>query len=487
MFADYVYEKSSAEYSNRVLLFDNDDLESRTKYSEYFAANGFSVIRYQDDLDLRLKHEDAISEENGKYLLLVEKNKYVPYDVMKRYRSFAVSLTNLFPKLNTSAIRDAPKMDYDLLSLAYAENFSDLRDENSTRQFIEKTVYSRINIENYLTEKNAEMHKAAEEAKDHRDWFRVANLKALIDSTAAGCDIEITTDDIHEKFENYILTNFSKLSSTYDREGPVLVSRAMEYMHDNSNKFAVVVMDGMSEFDWQIISRSFAGIHYEKTDIFAMIPTTTSISRQCLLSAKFPVQLQEPWKQSREKNEFMECAAKLGYTPEQTGYERGYDADFSIFVNCAAVIINDVDEMVHSQKQGRKGMYNDIRLLAKQGQLAELVKRLLKSGFDVYITADHGNTPCKGMGKLMKTGVEVETKSRRMIVLKDFADKQKLIEQYKLIDYPKFYLNKEFEYLICGIGSSFDARGDEVMSHGGITLDEVIVPFIKVKAVWNNG
>lgn len=40
MFADYVYEKSSAEYSNRVLLFDNDGLESRTKYSEYFAANG---------------------------------------------------------------------------------------------------------------------------------------------------------------------------------------------------------------------------------------------------------------------------------------------------------------------------------------------------------------------------------------------------------------------------------------------------------------
>ncbi|MBQ5957339.1 MAG: PglZ domain-containing protein, partial [Clostridia bacterium] len=92
-----------------------------------------------------------------------------------------------------------------------------------------------------------------------------------------------------------------------------------------------------------------------------------------------------------------------------------------------------------------------------------------------------------GMGKLMKTGVEVETKSRRMIVLKDFADKQKLIDQYELIDYPKYYLSKEFDYLVCGIGCSFDARGDEVMSHGGITIDEVIVPFIKIKAVENNG
>ena len=42
-----------------------------------------------------------------------------------------------------------------------------------------------------------------------------------------------------------------------------------------------------------------------------------------------------------------------------------------------------------------------------------------KAGFDVYISADHGNTPCVGMGKLMKSGVETETKSHRMVVLKD--------------------------------------------------------------------
>ena len=487
MFADYVYEKSSAEFSDRVILIDSDGLESKTKYSDYFAAQGFQVIRYQDDLHLRLEHEDAVTGESGKYVLLVEHSSYVPYDVLKRYRTYAVSLANLFPKLNAAAIKDAPQMDYDLLSIAYARNFSDLRGEKSTKQFIEGTVYSHSNIEKYLREKNAELHKTAAEAENYKDWCQIANLKALIDSTAAGFDIEITTDDIHQRFVEFILANFGKLSSTIDKNGPVLVSRAMEYMHDHSDKFAIVVMDGMSEFDWHIISQSFDGIRYEKADTYAIIPTTTSISRQCLLSNKYPSQLLEPWKQSKEKNEFIECAKDLGYTTEQIGYERGYDADFSTFVKCAAVIINDVDDMVHAQMQGRLGMFNDISVLSKQGQLAKLVKRLLKKGFDVYVSADHGNTPCIGMGKLMKTGVEVETKSRRMIVLKDFADKQKLIDQYELIDYPKYYLSKEFDYLICGIGCSFDARGDEVMSHGGITIDEVIVPFIKIKAVENNG
>ena len=71
--------------------------------------------------------------------------------------------------------------------------------------------------------------------------------------------------------------------------------------------------------------------------------------------------------------------------------------------------------------------------------------------------------------------------------MKDFADKQGLIDQYEMIEYPKYYLNKEFDYLICGAGRSLDAKGEEVMSHGGITVDEVITPFIKIKAVENNG
>ena len=43
---------------------------------------------------------------------------------------------------------------------------------------------------------------------------------------------------------------------------------------------------------------------------------------------------------------------------------------------------------------------------------------------------------------------------------------------------------KEFSV---GVQKPGSAKGDEVMSHGGITIDEVIVPFIKIKAVDNNG
>ena len=321
----------------------------------------------------------------------------------------------------------------------------------------------------------------------YSDWFTIAEEKAQLDVMAVQYDVDVDTQEINRLFQQYALAQFGKLSQNIDEASPVLVSKAMDYMHGHSDKFVVIVMDGMSEFDWKIISSSFKSLLYEKSSMFAMIPSTTSISRQCLLSGKYPRQLLEPWKQSKEKTEFINCAKDLGYSDIQIGHERGYDAQFGSFVRCGAVIINDVDDMVHAQTQGRLGMYNDITVLANQRKLLEMAQRFLAAEYDVYITADHGNTVCTGLGKLMGTGVEVETKSRRMVVLKDFADKAGLIEKYGLVDYPKYYLPKEYDYLICDVGDSFDAKGDDVMTHGGITLDEVVVPFIKIKVVQKNG
>ena len=132
-------------------------------------------------------------------------------------------------------------------------------------------------------------------------------------------------------------------------------------------------------------------------------------------------------------------------------------------------------------------MLNDDTVLMEQNKLRGTVKRFLKQGYDVYISADHGNTQSIGLGRLMGTGLEMETKSHKMVVLKDFADKESLIERYGLMKYPKYYLPKEYDYLICKVGESLDIKGEEVMTHGGISLDEVVVPFISIRAEDYNG
>lgn len=73
------------------------------------------------------------------------------------------------------------------------------------------------------------------------------------------------------------------------------------------------------------------------------------------------------------------------------------------------------------------------------------------------------------------------------MVLNSLADKDVLKEKYPLVEYPQYYLNKDYSYLICEGQVSYDVKGDKVMSHGGITIDEVVVPFIKIMARDNNG
>ena len=124
-------------------------------------------------------------------------------------------------------------------------------------------------------------------------------------------------------------------------------------------------------------------------------------------------------------------------------------------------------------------MLQDVRLLSQSDKLQCLIRRLVKLGFDVYITADHGNTECIGTGALKRTGVETETKSKRMIVLKDFAEISDNLKQ-RTVKFPGYYLDKNYHYFICKEKTSFDMDGKQVMTHGGMTIDEVIVPFIHI-------
>ena len=481
MFGDYVFGWTAAQYTKKMLLVDTDHLEQKTHYSVAFQAHGFRVVVYSDDLNFRVNDTRILNDEE-KLVILVQPGVYVPYDIRKKCREKEISFDSLFPRLNGAVLRESKNLNLELLTLAYQADFDEYRERKRTEIFLRLNMYAPKNVELYLRSLYDCVLSQSKNIKDYKAWFALAEKKAQIDVMAVEHNIDVDTSELNRIFCDYAMKNWGKLSSEINLESPVLVSHAMDYIHDHSTKAAIIVMDGMSEFDWTILKRSFAGICYRQSAVFSMIPSMTSISRQCLLSGKYPRQLIEPWKQSKEKNEFYECARRYGYKDNQIGYERGYDVSFSALVKCGVVIILDIDELVHAQHQGRVGMLNNDMELMKQNKLASLTKRLLQEGFDVYITADHGNTPCTGLGRLSGAGIEVETRSHKMVVLKDFANKDSLIERYNFLEYPKYYLPKDYDYLLCNVGDSLDIKGEKVMTHGGISLDEVVIPFIIVKA-----
>lgn len=486
MLGEYIFNESSAMYCTSVLLVDHG-VESRAEYSYAFERRGFTVVRWEDDLTFRIDWEDALKA--GKKLAVIAlDDAYVPYDLAQLMQRYDVSLGGLFPKLDTSTLRAADGLDLDFLAVAYERDYVYTSDAKATRAYLETRVNVRETAERVCDELEGELVRLTSVAASYRDWIAVAQLKTRIDVTRARYEIERSTNELTDgAFRDFVVSKFGQLTMEYAEETPVLVSSAMDYMRTRSDRFAIVVMDGMSEFDWRVLRESFAGIPYEESAAFAMVPTVTSLSRQSLLSGKYPRDLASPWTTGKEKSEFVGRVRSWGISDERMAYLRGYDAELPYGCECAAFVILDVDERVHGQYGGRAGMLKDIELLRDSGKLAGLVRRLSAAGMDVYISADHGNTPCVGRGRVTGTGVETETKSRRMLVVNDLADVSDKQEKYGLVQCPSGFLPQGLRYYVCPSGVSFDNPGENVMSHGGMSIDEVVVPFITVRAGACNG
>jgi hypothetical protein len=399
-----------------------------------------------------------------------------------------INYKELFPRLNTYALGNSIIFDLDLLYIAHENLYKTIGSELETKQFLKEDMFEKENIKEYRDYLIGETESLLEK-NDYSTWIRIALLYSKLEYIKYRCNLMDDNKElvqrIQNQFKEFIFGNYSNLSGYSAYNGPVLLSKGLDYIFMNSKKPAMIVMDGMSILDWLIISEGLEGVTYKYNSTYAIIPTITAVSRQSLLSGKLPIELESPFSLVYEKNLFIEKCKDSGYREEEIKYHRGYDFEIDYSDKCICVIINDIDDLVHSQKQGNIGMYSDIKLLSQSEKLQNLIKKLYENGFDVYIASDHGHKEAKTIGSPKGTGVEVETKSKRTIILKDFADYEGIINEFDLLEYPPYFLPKDYKYLLCEYNKSFGVRDNIILSHGGISIEEVIVPFIKIEGAAN--
>ena len=465
----------------KLMVFDRGGFINVYDYTNLLSLQGFRIVRYNNVEAFRLEYEEIIKTANERIAVLVESEIYVPYDIQQMFQKRILSLDVVFPRLHADTLKRFSR-DIDLISYAYEECYEDLKTPNETEKFIDSSALSESVIKSFCQVKISALSELCETATHYTDWIAIAKNKAktLYYATKASIDIDFSFADA--AFSRFIESGYARLSSEVGALAPAVVTKTLGFTCGMNNpKVAIIVMDGMSLFDFEVVSRFFTDIEYVLNGTFAIIPTTTPISRQSLLSGKYPRELDKPFSLSGEEKEFISAGEKLGYSSNQIEYLRGYEPNFGSLSKLIAIVINEVDDIAHGQRQGRTGMYNDMNVLGKEGKLQRLIKDLARSGFEVYITSDHGNTPCVGVGGF-RSGVEIQSKSMRMAVLKDFADKHELIDQYAT-EYPGHYLDKSYTYYVCEPGVSYDSKGEKVMTHGGMTIDEVIVPFVRIAEV----
>ena len=477
MIKDRIKELFALKYEDKLLISDFEKLSFL--YLKVLYENGFQIFYYDNIEQFRMKYESEIREKKVRVAVILRKEMYIPYDITCNFYQVLFSLERIYPKLNAKVIREHMR-DLPLIDKAYEALLESVETPKDTKEFIKKQVFNKSNVGRFCDDELAYWNAKLAEKLSYKDWIEYAERKALLEYYAVQVGINLQFEDMEKAFSDYVMTDYKKLSGEPATEFPAILPKVTEFI--TPGKVALIVVDGMSEFDFEILSRYFDNIEYEQYGSFALVPTVTAISRQSLLTGKYPQELDNPFLLSKEKHGFIKNGIELGYQEKQLQYERGYEFDIEPMTKFISIIVNDIDNLVHGQLQGRIGMYNDIKVLAESLKLQKLIKRLQQFGFTVYITADHGNTPCVGTGSLKSFGVETETRSKRMLVLKEFATQFEQLEN-RMFTYPGYYLDKKYQYFICKNGISLDNKDEAVMTHGGISIEEVIVPFIKIKVV----
>jgi len=116
-----------------------------------------------------------------------------------------------------------------------------------------------------------------------------------------------------------------------------------------------------------------------------------------------------------------------------------------------------------------------------------LFTSLLDSDFHVYVTADHGNVEAVGVGR-PNQGVIAETRGERVRAYRSEALLAESASEYSgTIRLDVAGLPTNFMPLLAGGRTAFVPSGEQVVVHGGMSVEELIVPFVKVNYVKQTG
>jgi hypothetical protein len=223
--------------------------------------------------------------------------------------------------------------------------------------------------------------------------------------------------EINDRFQIWIQQHYDSLSSLPSAK-PVMVhqvARSMAYRRAEmqTQKTALIVMDGMSFDQWLCIKAELDLKIYETSEdtLFAWIPTLTSISRQSIFSAAVPFYFGQylgstakeegHWKRFWEDNGL--GAKGMRYLRMDGTGEIAAELEKQVNLKSTSVmgiVLNVIDDIMHGMNLGSAGMHNQIKHWAKQGHFGSLLKLLINNGFELWITADHGNLECEGIGNI---------------------------------------------------------------------------------------
>lgn len=341
----------------------------------------------------------------------------------------------------------------------------------------------------------------------HRDWLRFAERHAdvvdrwrALQSDAGSADLlEELAPSIDGAFFTWLEQNFDSLGLNSFAAAPSIVHQVAPHMahrrRAGAGRQALIVMDGLALDQWLVIERRLRDLRpdvaIDAASCFAWLPTTTGVSRQAIFAGDQPRAFAKTLgSTSPEPGAWRRFWLNEGVPPQQIHYEKGLghpgsctsliDGPIADGAEIVGLVVDTVDELLHGETFGKRSLVGRIEHWLDLGEWDRLVGALLDASYQIIVTADHGNVDAAGMGRPSE-GSSAEERSERVRIYDGEALRQRslaTIPGSRIIQ--PGGLPDACKPLFAAFGRAFIPLGRRAVVHGGTSIEEVIVPFIRI-------
>jgi hypothetical protein len=347
------------------------------------------------------------------------------------------------------------------------------------------------------------------ESAHHSGWFKIAfrwaQLTMLLMEHDAGVQnhlqqkISHLQEQMDSQFTDWVLSRYAGLINL-PPVPPVMLHHIPRFLSrfvlkPKCEKVAFIMVDGLALDQWVVMRKEIKTISgrftFQEDAVFAWVPTITSTSRQAAFAGKPPLYFPKSiYSTDKESSLWAQFWIDSGLTHQEIAYQKGlgdgpFDAVEDLVIGTGVriigLVVDKVDKIMHGMELGTLGMHNQVRQWTKQGFFSGLLDLLFDNGFRIFLSSDHGNIEAKGVGKPLEGSI-ADIRGERVRIYSDEVFRSKLKAQYpEALSWQAIGLPEDYLPLLAPGRKAFVKEDEKLLGHGGISIEELIVPFVQVK------
>lgn len=278
----------------------------------------------------------------------------------------------------------------------------------------------------------------------------------------------------------FVKNEMEKVMYASTPKSPKTVDRILSNIKtSNASKIALLCFDCMGWAEWLLLKNHLKDeiSSLEEDALFAMLPSVTAISRSAIFQGNSEVyNLKSPGRATEAKSfaAFFDNKHTRYFTENDVLSE-----DTLMGFDTISLLYTFFDDLCHSThfapgETDKEPYFEAVNRYLEKSSVKANIKLLQNSGYTIYFCSDHGSVVATGNGQKLEKFL-VDSFAKRAAIIP--ADASEHISQ-QTIKIP--FVDDKLLALPEG-RTMFANKNTIEVNHGGITIEEMVVPYIKIK------